>query len=200
MNKILKLASFLKSDQNGIIICLLGTIAQALHTYSIILEASQLQEIWMKNTQAVVVGVFFSLSLVIYTFRAGSVDKTLVNFKVLENEYKKYANKLFKFEFLINLHYWTKARIISKLGENISDPTWEKITINDWYSWIITLAISYFLPYMISSYAGHISIPNFKKQNDEDSLNLLREGKLFSVERNYVDKDKKRLVKLKLIK
>jgi uncharacterized membrane protein len=160
MNKIMKIASFLKSDENGIIICIIGTVAQALHTYSIILEASQLPEVWMQHTQAIIVGIFFSLSLAIYTFRAGSVDKTLVNFKVLENQYKKYAISLFRFEFIINLHYWTKERIVSKLGSDISDLTWENITIDDWYSWLITLFISYFLPYMISSYAGHINIPN----------------------------------------
>ena len=177
---IMAIARFLKSDHLGVIICILGTILQSVHTFQIIYDSSAIANPTIRLVQAVGVALFFSFSLVIYTFRAGSISlyaipdqltpqkKYAINKRNEENKskariYKKYARGLAVFEFIINLHYWTKDKIIRQYSEGIE---FVDIAFIDWYEWGITVVYSFALPYMIASFAGHVKIKeNLLKTN-----------------------------------
>lgn len=147
---MIKFAKLLKSNSAAVFIILLGTVAQSLHTYNIMVYSSRLTEYWQIHLQATIVALFFSLSLVIYTLRAGNVKEISKQI-----EYKNYANVIFIFEFLVNSHYWTRDFIIVKINQGIN------IAFIDWYDWSITIIYGFFLPYMIKTYAGHIKLEEF---------------------------------------
>jgi len=197
MNRLLDLARYLKSDQNGVLICLIGTLVQSFHTYSIVYYSSQLEMEWMKHLQAILAGFFFSLGLVMYTFRAGSISTkkpdgtTDYENKRLQDRYKYYARGFAVFEIFVNIHYWTRYFIIDKLSKNI------ELTIMDYYDWSIALIYSFFLPFFIASYAGHIKVPDIKISDLSFIDKLKTTGLYFKVEKNIMNKNEERIVKLK---
>jgi hypothetical protein len=168
---MLKLAKLLKSDQAAVLILLLGTVAQSLHTYNIMVYSSRLTQLWQIHLQAIIVSLFFSLSLSIYTLRAGNVKEISKQI-----EYKNYANAIFIFEFLVNSHYWTRDFLIVKINDNIN------ISLLDWYDWSITIIYGFFLPYMIKTYAGHIKIDNIINRKKIKYFNLNNKDRTMEIE------------------
>ena len=189
---MLKLARLLKGDKAAVAITLVGTIAQAFHTRKIVLYSSTLGG-WIQEIQADMLAVFFSFSLMIFTFRAGQ-DKYSISERM---QYETYAKALFIFEWLVNWHYYIRRFIIEPYSEG------RDIAIIDWYDLGISLVYGFFLPFMIKSYAGYIKIPS-KEEEEAQTIKLfklLKKGTPFEILRYKTkDRDGKSRITLKLKK
>ena len=73
---MINIARLLKGDKAGVVLVLVGTIAQSVHTYFIVHYSSRLPFPY-NEIQAILLACFFSFSLMIYTFRAGSLNMSI---------------------------------------------------------------------------------------------------------------------------
>jgi hypothetical protein len=181
------IAKMIKSNSAGVILCLIGATIQGFHTFHIIYEGSSLNTniplfedytLNMKLLQSWLAALFFSIGLLYFTFKAGSVKD------YLKDKYIRIAKGFALFEAFINVHYWTRNKIYIPYRERVNESL-QWFETAEWYDWSILLVFAIALPVIISKYAGVIKI----KDNYDDSPPFLegleKDGLDFKIVRNY---------------
>lgn len=161
--KLLQLAWNLKEDHFSIIACLLITLAQACHTYFLVVYSSRLDSDILKYSQAVIFSIVLSLGLLVNVFKSGSVSEQE------RGKYIKYSRIFAGIEIFINLHYWAKEMVYEKLMNELSP---------EYYDFSAAVVLSLTLPWLLYTYAGTINIPKyFNKQEGIYDINILKQIK-----------------------
>ena len=143
--RLLKLAWHLKSDHFSVLACLLITIAQACHTYFLVLYSSRLDSELLQHGQAVIFAITLSLGLLVNVFKVGSTEDIK-----LKSVYIRNSLIFAVLEVFINTHYWAKAMIYENYMNGLPI---------EWYDFSAALVLSFVLPWLLYTYAGSINIP-----------------------------------------
>jgi hypothetical protein len=137
-------------------IVLLGVIAQAFHNYMIAGFLSNFDGT-AKTIQAIFLAVFFSLGLLYFGIKAGTVKYIdTVNPEKYVKRYKRIATFFAIFEGFSNVYYWIyKLILFPALGQDYFNPNWQAC---DWYSAPVAVVFAIAIPVIIRCYAGEILI------------------------------------------
>lgn len=142
------LASIITSREFAVIYVLAGTLAQVAHTYYLTESISSLTGVW-RTTQAVILSIFISSSLLYFTAIADDADTK-------ESKRVHFAVTMFTIiEILINIYYYSRYLLIGQEEPRIFD-------------YIFAILISCLIPVTIKLYSSHIRAKEWVMDIEQD--------------------------------
>lgn len=154
--------SIIASREFAFIYCLLGTIGQIAHTYYLMNNISSLDGGW-KVTQAIMLSVFISSSLLYFTAISDNADTK-------ESKRIHFAVTLFTIiEILINIYYYSRHLILERLN------TQQELG-NYIFDFIFAILISCLIPVTIKLYSSHIRAKEWLEEIDNEGKEDINES------------------------
>ncbi len=169
MDKCVDYARESSSRGAGFIYATLGVLTQSAHNFYTFYELSSYSDEYAKGIQAAVGAIFMSFALLYFVLISDGTSK----------RHNVIVNTFFIFEIFVNLFYWGNHIIFQPIYVGKLEWSLATIATLHWTHLIIAVPFSFFIPFIIKSYANEIraAIPaialskeDFVKEHDIDTL------------------------------